>query len=118
MRRSAFALAVICVFFSIPSSKAQEAPAPALLSAPAASSSQSYCGGFIAESEVPHDISVLGGADNDFHSRVRQFINGESIYIAKREGGDLVLGSRYSVVRPANDLFSTTRYQGEAGEIG
>jgi hypothetical protein len=66
---------------------------------------------------VPHDLYVLGGEDDDFHSVVRQFVQGESIYISQQEGQNFTVGAQYRVVRPANELFRTMHYQGERGTI-
>ena len=59
----------------------------------------------------------MGGADDDFHSEVRQFVQGDSIYISQQKGGSFTMGAEYGVVRPAAELFRTTRYQGEQAEI-
>ena len=66
---------------------------------------------------MPRDLFVVGGADDDFHSVVRQFVQGDSIFISRHKGGDIAVGAEYSVVRPANELFLTMRYQGERGGI-
>ncbi len=114
MRRMAIRLAVVALILSAASIKAQDA---ALKTIPAASYSQAYCAGFIAETPVPQDLSVSGGSDDDFHSVIRQFVKGESVFISRRNSADIPVGTEYSVVRPANDIFQTTRYQGENGDI-
>jgi hypothetical protein len=98
------------MLLSVATMKAQNA---APITKPAASYSEAYCAGFIAETPVPHDLSVMGGGDDDFHAVLRQFVTGESIFIAKRNGADIAVGTEYSVVRPATDIFETTRYDGE-----
>jgi hypothetical protein len=62
---------------------------------------------------VSRDIIVSDGADNDFESSIRQFMPGESIYLASRGHAPLSLGEQFSLVRPAKLLFRTTRYSGE-----
>ncbi len=117
MRRTAFALAF--VFLAVPASnfRAQDA-ATAGPTIPVATRSQSDCTGFIADPMVPHDIYVIGGGDDDFHSLVRQFVEGESIFIGTAEkGGNISVGSEYIVVRPADELFRTMRYTGERGTV-
>ena len=117
MRRIALSLAVVFLVVSAATAKAQETQPTSPLSIPAASHSQAYCTGFVAETSVPNDLFVLGGADDDFHSVVRQFVNGESIFISQRKGGDIAVGTEYSVVRPTKELFETMHYQGEGSEI-
>ena len=117
MRRIIFIFAV--VFLAVPTASAQTQPSePASsISIPAAVRSQAECTGFIAGSSIPHDLFVVGGADDDFHSVVRQFVQGESIFIAVHSGADTAVGARFRVVRPANELFLTMHYQGERWDI-
>jgi hypothetical protein len=92
--------------------QAQETgPAPS--SIPVAVRSQADCTGFIAHPDVPRDVFVVSGADDDFHSVVRQFVAGDSIFISQRKGESFAVGAEYSVIRPANELFRTMHYQGE-----
>ena len=116
MRRIAFTLAVVFLAVSAVTAQAQET-GPAASSIPVATRSQADCTGFIANPPVPRDVFVLGGADDDFHSVVRQFVEGDSIFISHHEGGDIAVGAEYSVVRPAKELFRTMRYQGERWDI-
>ncbi len=117
MRHVAFASAVAFLISSA-ICQAQDPQSAPPLSTPAASYSQAYCTGFIADG-VPHSLSVLGGGDDDFHSVVHQFVKGESIFISQRNSNtsDIAVGAEYSVVRPAKDLFETMRYQGEGGDV-
>jgi hypothetical protein len=62
-------------------------------------------------------LVVVGGGDDDFHSVVRQFVKGESVFISPRKGGDIKVGAEYNVVRPAKELFQTTRYQGQGWDM-
>jgi hypothetical protein len=87
------------------------------VSIPVATRTQADCTGFIAEPSVPRDLFVVGGADDDFHSVVRQFVEGESVFISPRKGGDIDVGAEYSVVRPAKELFQTLHYSGQGGDI-
>lgn len=117
MRRTLFISAVVFIALSAVSIQAQEAgPAP-LLTLPVASRSQADCTGFIASPAIPRDLYVLGGADDDFHSVVRQFTYGEFVYISRQEGHDVAVGNEFSVVRPAYDLFLTMHYSGERWAI-
>jgi hypothetical protein len=86
-------------------------------SIPVAARSQADCTGFIASPAVPRDVFVVGGADDDFHSLVRQFVEGNSIFISSHKGENIAVGAEYSVVRPANELFRTMHYQGERWDI-
>jgi hypothetical protein len=84
---------------------------------PVASSTQADCSGFLAEQPVPPELFVAGGSDDDFHSRVRQFVMGETIFIRERHVGDIDVGTDFMVVRPAKYLFETERYSGEARDL-
>ena len=117
MRRIAFTLVVVFLALSAATAQAQESGAVSPVSVPAAVRSQADCTGFIAEPSIPPDLFVLGGADDDFHSVVRQFVEGESIFIPNK-GGNIAVGAEYSVVRPADELFRTMHYQRERWEIG
>ncbi len=117
MRRIAFTLVVVFLALSAVTAQAQESGAVSPVSVPVAVRSQADCTGFIAEPSIPPDLFVLGGADDDFHSVVRQFVEGESIFMPNK-GGDIAVGAEYSVVRPANELFRTMHYQRERWEIG
>ncbi|HMD84416.1 MAG TPA: hypothetical protein VKO18_06910 [Terriglobia bacterium] len=113
MRRITFTIAVVFLAVSAVTVQAQETGAVSSVSIPVAVRSQADCTGFIASPSVPRDLFVVGGADDDFHSVVRQFVAGESIFISQHKGGEIAVGAEYSVVRPANELFHTMHYQGE-----
>jgi hypothetical protein len=66
---------------------------------------------------VPRDIVVLDGANNDLESALRQFTPPESIYLYHRYKGNFSVGEEYSLVRPAKEVFRTTRYGGEHWSI-
>jgi hypothetical protein len=66
---------------------------------------------------VPGDLFVVGGADDDLHSVVRSFSTGESVFVSSHGRQDFVVGSEYSVVRRAKDLFRTRRYSGQGWDI-
>jgi hypothetical protein len=72
--------------------------APAI---PAATESDIECAGFITANSVPTDVYVFDGADNDYRSPFRQFVQGEYVYLrgAKKGGGGV--GSQYRIVRPS-----------------
>ena len=116
MHRITFILAIVFLAVSAIIAQAQE-NGPASPSIPVAVRSQADCTGFIANPAVPRDVFVMGGADDDFHSVVRQFVAGESIFISQQKGGNIVVGAEYSVVRPAKELFITMHYQGEGWDI-
>ncbi len=112
MRRIAITSAV--AFLAVLSLTAQDQQAgPAASSVPAAVRSQADCTGFIASSSVPRDLVVLGGGDDDFHSVVRQFVQGDSVFIVRHKDQPMEVGTEYRVVRPARELFITRHYQGQ-----
>jgi hypothetical protein len=117
VRRIAITFAVVFLAVSALTVQAQEAEPASPVTKPAAVRSQADCTGFIAEVPVPHDLFVMGGADDDFRSVVRQFVAGESVFINKPNGGDVSVGTDYSVVRPAKELFRTMQYQGQEWDI-
>jgi len=116
VRRIAFtyALVILAAFAATAQAQQTGVAAPFI---PAAVQFQTECTGFIASPDVPHDLYVVGGADDDFHSVVRQFVQDESIFISRRNAGDVSVGAEYRIVRPANEVFNTTRYQGERWDV-
>jgi hypothetical protein len=87
-------------------------------SIPAAVRSQAECSGFFSEIPLTRDWFVAGGADDDFQSLVRQFVQGESIYVSpQHRGGEIAVGDEYRVVRPVKELFRTAHYHGQEREI-
>lgn len=116
---SRITLGCVVVFLAVSTAiaQAQETGSASPASVPLATRTQSDCTGFIAKTPVQRDIFVLGGADDDFHSVVRQFVQGDSIFLSSK-GGDLAVGTQYSVIRPAYELFRTMHYQGERWDIG
>ncbi len=117
MRQIAFTLAVVFLTVSAVNAQAQATGPASPVSVPAAVRSQADCTGFIASPSIPRDLFVVGGADDDFHSVVRQFVRGDSIYISQHKDRDFAVGAEYSVVRPASELFLTMRYQGERWDV-
>ena len=86
-------------------------------SLPAATPSQADCTGFITATNVPTNIIVRDGPDNDLESPLRQFTLGDSVYLYSRGNAQFSLGEQFSLVRPAKELFRTTRYSGEHWSI-
>ncbi len=117
MRRITLALSVVFLFVSALAGQGQETRPASPMSIPAASITQAECTGFIAETPVPRDLVVVGGGDDDFHSVVRQFVKGESVFISPRNGGNIKMDAEYNVVRPAKELFQTMRYQGQEWDM-
>ena len=67
---------------------------------------------------MARDWFVSGGADDDFQSLVRQFVQGDSIYVSPRSrGGEISAGAEYRVVRPAKEVFRMTHYQSQEREL-
>ena len=116
MSRITLVCVVVFLAMSAAIAQAQETGTASPVSVPVATRTQADCTGFIAKPSVQRDLFVFGGADDDFHSVVRQFSQGDSIFISSKSG-DLAVGTQYSVIRPANELFRTMRYQGERSEI-
>jgi hypothetical protein len=113
-----FILLATLILLTVPVASGQDSQAqPISRSTPAAVRSQAECTGFIADPALPSNVYVVSGADDDFRSVVRQFTEGDSIYISKRMEGEFVVGAEYNVIRPADELFRTKRYQGEREEI-
>jgi len=117
VRRITFTIALVFLAGSAVTAQAQETGPVSPVSIPVAVRSQADCTGFIAKPSVPRDLFVVGGADDDFHSVVRQFVEGDSIFISQHKGGDIAVGAEYSVVRPAKELFRTRHYQYQGWDI-
>jgi hypothetical protein len=75
------------------------------------------CAGFIAGSPFSTEGFVLGGGDDDFHSPVRQFHPGNSVFLARRDKQAFAVGTEYTVIRDARYIFATNRYSGEGGVL-
>jgi len=84
---------------------------------PAATRSQADCTGFISASAVPANITILNGAGNDLGSSIRQYAVGDLVYLYSRGNARFSAGEQFSLVRPAKELFRTTRYSGEHWSI-
>jgi hypothetical protein len=84
---------------------------------PAATPSQADCTGFITASNVPTNIIARNGADNDLGLPLHQFTLGDSVYLYSRGNPQFSVGEQFSLVRPAKELFRTTRYSGEHWSI-
>jgi len=110
-------LSVAVVWFIFPVAVALGQQTPPASPIPVATQSQVDCTGFITASNVPKDIIVLDGADNDLESALRQFTPRESIYLYSRSNGKFSVGAQFSLVRPAKNVFRTTRYGGEHWSI-
>jgi hypothetical protein len=106
-------LSLAVAWLVIPAALALGQQTPAVSPLPAATLSQADCTGFISASGVPADITVLNGEDNDLESSIRQYAVGNSIYLCSRRGARFSVGQQFSLVRPAKELFRTTRYDGE-----
>ena len=115
MPRIFFTAVLVFLFTSVVAAQAQEAEPATPASVPAATRSQAECAGFISETPIPHDLFVIGGGDDDFRSVVRQFTEGESIFLSK--AGEIAVGTEYRVIRPAHEIFGTTRYTGQHSDI-
>jgi hypothetical protein len=90
---------------------------PAASSVPVAVPFQADCSGFIAAKAVPRDLVVTGGEDDTFHSDIRQYVEGDTVFISQHNGGALTPGAVYNVIRPARELFLTMQYPGERGDL-
>ena len=106
-------LSVAVVWFIFPVAVALGQQTPPASPIPAATQSQVDCTGFISASHVPTNIIVLNGENNDLESSIRQYAVGESIYLYRRGKRRFSVGEEFSLVRPAKELFRTTRYSGE-----
>ena len=110
-------LSVAVAWLIFPAALALGQQTPPASPIPAATPSQADCTGFITASKVPAHIIVLDGADNDLESHLRQFTLGESPYLRSRGAAHFSVGEQFSIVRPAKELFRTTRYSGEHWSI-
>lgn len=118
MKRGISKLAGVLFLAAAAAAQAQETPAASPPTIPAASRSAADCTGFITDARVPADSYVSGGADNFFHSSVRQYATGDSIFLRVTGTTPLTPGAEYALLRQAKSLFATSRYQGELRAVG
>jgi hypothetical protein len=104
---------IVFLWILFPAGLALSQQAPAALSIPAATQAQAACTGFFTTQAVPADTRVSDGPDNDMESSLRQFALPESVYLYSRRNRAFSVGEQFSLVRPAKELFRTTRYNGE-----
>lgn len=116
MQRMPFILASVFLAASVASAQTP-ASSSASSSVPAAVHSQADCSGFIAKTALPRDLVVTGGGDNSERSVVREFVEGDTIFVAQQKGTSTAVGAEYNVVRPANELFRTVHYTGQRSDI-
>jgi len=106
-------LTVVIAWLVLPVALALGQQTPVASPLPAATQSQADCTGFIRASDVPANITVLSGEDNDLESSIRQYAVGDSLYLHSRGDARFSVGQQFSLIRPAKELFRTTRYSGE-----
>ena len=93
MRRQPLILTIV-ILAAAASSAAQEQ-----MRLPVSRPTQSECSGFIAADPYPKDITVLEGADDDYHERIRQFTTGDFIYLRGNVAG-IANGTELRLIRP------------------
>lgn len=97
MSRRVFSLAAVIFLAVTTAGLAQDAAVPA------ATRAQTECSGFIAPGPVSQDIYVKDGADDDYQSYTRQFVQGEFVYLDSLTSAGFSVGSEYRIIRPANE---------------
>ena len=117
MRPRIWSLAGVFFLLSLTSAFAQQTETEPAAPLPAATYSEINCSGFITTTPVSKDLYVFDGADNDFHSWLRQWKPGESVYVRSRGGGSLAVGNEYALVRPATELTRVRWYAGQGGSL-
>jgi len=113
LRTKILSVAAVCFIFPMAVALAQQTPSASPV--PAATETQANCTGFIT-TNVPTDVTVIDGANNDLEEAYRQFGVNELIYL-QRHNGNFSVGEEYFIVRPAKLPFRTTRYEGEQWAI-
>jgi hypothetical protein len=107
----------VFLFVAAAAALAQEASAPQAPAVPAASRADMDCSGFIAGSSLPRDLYVLDGADNDLHAPLRQFAQGETVFLHYGRGTNVAEGTDYALVRPGRQIFETSWYVGQQSSL-
>lgn len=117
MSRTILSLAGVFLLFAAATALAQEASTTPVPAIPAASQYDIDCSGFIAGSALSKDVYIVDGADNDFHEPLRQFAPGDMVFLGHRRGTSVAEGTEYSLVRPGNEIFQTSRYDGQHASL-
>ncbi len=97
MSRRVFSLAAVIFLAVTTAGLAQDAAVPA------ATRAQIECSGFIAPGPVSPDIYVKDGADNDYQSYTRAFVQGEYVYLDSLTQAGFSVGTEYRIIRVANE---------------
>lgn len=109
-------LGVFCLL-GVVSAIGQETPAEPAASYPAASTSEMHCSGFISGQSISNDLYLFNGADDDSLNYVRAWWPGEHVFLRSRSGGNIAVGTEYSLVRPANEIMRVRWYDGQGASI-
>lgn len=117
MYRKLILVAGVYFLLAVSQGLAQEPEAAQGPTLPAATESEMSCSGFIAGSPVRTNCRIFDGADNDFHSPIKQFAVGDFVYLRCRRGARFAVGSEYTVVRSAKELMRTKWYEGQGGSV-
>jgi hypothetical protein len=96
---------------------AQEAPPPQAPPVPAASRADIDCSGFIASSNLPENMYLLDGADNDFHMPLKQYSTGDRVFLRYGRETNVAEGAEYALVRSGRQIFETSWYRGEHASL-
>ncbi len=97
MSRRVFSLAAVIFLAVTTAGLAQDAAVPV------ATRAQIECSGFIAPGPVSQEVYVKDGADDDFRSYTRQFVQGDFVYLDSYTQAGFSVGSEYRIVRVANE---------------
>jgi hypothetical protein len=109
-------LGVFCLL-GLASAFGQDAQPEMAATFPAASLSDMNCSGFISAQPVSKDIYLFNGADDDQLSYVRAWMTGEHVFLRSRTGGNIAVGTEYSLVRSASEQMRVRWYDGQGASI-
>ena len=117
MYRKLISLAGVLIFLAVTGALAQEATTEPAAAIPAATETEMNCSGFISGTQLSNDRYVSDGADNDFHAYLRQFQQGDFVYLRSRTGANVAVGTEFSMVRSAKELMRIKWYSDQGGSV-
>ena len=117
MYRKHISLAGVFILLAVARGLAQEAATEPAAAIPAATETEMNCSGFISGTQLSNDRYIFDGADNYLRASLRQFQQGDFVYLRSRTGANSAVGTEFSIVRSAKELMRIKWYDGQGSSV-